>query len=251
MNAARAADIPQREKPSVDAPNGHRPVPAHALGEVMSALALTLQQDFDSVEDTLNTITSSALDLVPAATDASISLVIARRSIESRAPTSDLARQVDTLQSGLGQGPCIDAVWTDAVVAVPDTASERRWPRFSPAAAELGVRSMLCFQLYTHRDNLGALNLMSDTPGAFDDDAHHTGTLVATHAAVALIAAEHQNQMKSALATRDVIGQAKGIVMERYDVSATRAFEMINKLSHDWNVPVAELARTITARDKP
>lgn len=243
MNAARY------EQAVVSVPNGHRPVPAPELSEAMSALALTLQQEFDSIEDTLTKITSSALDLLPAATDASISLVIARRAVESRAATSDLARQVDTVQSTLGQGPCLDAVWAEAVVAVPDTASEQRWPRFSPTAAELGVRSMLCFQLYTHRDTLGALNLMSDTPGAFDDDAHQTGTLVATHAAVALIAAEHQDQMKSALATRDVIGQAKGIVMERYDVSATRAFEMINKLSHDWNIPVAELARTITARD--
>lgn len=231
------------------APGGHRLIPTHVLGEAMSALALTLQQEFDSIEDTLTKITSSALELVPAATDASISLVIARRSVESRAATRDLARQVDAVQSNLGQGPCLDAVWAEAVVAVPDTASERRWPRFSSAAAEPGVRSMLCFQLFTHRDTLGALNLMSHTPSAFDDDAHQTGTLVATHAAVGLIAAEHQDQMKSALATRDVIGQAKGIVMERYGVTATRAFEMINKLSHDWNVPVAELARTITAKE--
>ncbi len=101
--------------------------------------------------------------------------------------------------------------------------AEQRWPRFSPATAELGVRSMLCFQPRIRRDTLGALNLMSDTPGAFDHDAHHTGTPVSTSAAVALIAAEHQDQMKSALATRDVIGQAKGVVMERYGVTATRA----------------------------
>ncbi|XWO29104.1 GAF and ANTAR domain-containing protein [Rhodococcus sp. BGS-1C] len=214
----------------------------------MSQLAITLQRDYESVEDTLRSITDATLSLVPSATDVSVSLVIGRRRVQSRAATSTTALEIDRLQDCLEEGPCLDAVWTHQTIEVPDLGKETRWPRFAPAAAALGVRSMLCFQLYTLHDNLGALNLSSTSVDAFDGEARQTGTLVATHAAVALIAAEHEHQMQSALASRDVIGQAKGIVMERYDVSAIRAFDMIRKLSQDWNITVAELARTIANR---
>lgn len=217
----------------------------------MSELAITLQKDYESVEDTLQSITDATLDLVPGVTDVSVSLIIKRRRVQSRAATSDTALEIDRLQDILEEGPCLDAVWTHQTIDVPDLLSESRWPRFALAAADLGVRSMLCFQLYTHDDNLGALNLSSTSIDAFDGEARQTGTLVATHAAIALIAAEHEHQMQSALVGRDMIGQAKGIVMERYNVSATQAFEMIRKLSQDWNVTVAELARTIADRAKP
>jgi GAF domain-containing protein len=222
---------------------------SRSLGEAMSELAITLQQHYGSVDETLQSITDSALTLIPGTTGASVSLVIERRRIESRAATSDFARGIDELQSHLGEGPCLDAVWDEHTVSIPDTDREDRWPKFAPAAATAGVKSMLCFQLYTHGDNLGALNLFADTYGAFDAGAVQVGTFVATHAAVALIAAEHEDQMRSALATRDSIGQAKGILMERYDVSATRAFEMIKTLSQDWNIPVTELSRTIATRE--
>lgn len=225
------------------------PHSGRSLGEAMSELAVTLQQHYESVDDTLHSITDSALTLIPGTTGASISLVTIGRKIESRAATSEFARGVDEMQNYLGEGPCLDAVWDHHTVEIPDTENDERWPNFAPAAATAGVRSMLCFQLYTHGDNLGALNLFSDTTGGFDADAVQTGTLVATHAAIALIAAEHEDQMQSALASRDVIGQAKGIVMERYDVSAVQAFEMMRTLSQDWNVSVAELARTIANRD--
>ncbi|OLT34611.1 hypothetical protein BJF84_17580 [Rhodococcus sp. CUA-806] len=231
--------------------NGAQRSSARSLGEAMSELAVTLQQHYTSVEDTLQSITDSAMTLIPGTTDASVTLVIERRTVESRAATSDTAREIDHIQNRLREGPCLDAVWEHHTVQISDTDREDRWPSFAPAAAAAGVRSMLCFQLYTHGDNLGALNLYSDTYGAFDDDAVQVGTLVATHGAIALIAAEHEDQMQSALATRDVIGQAKGIIMERYDVTAARAFEMVRTLSQDWNISVAELADTIARREDP
>ncbi len=222
-----------------------------SLGEAMSELAKSLQKDYESVEDTLQSITNSSVELVSGATNASVSLVIRRREVQSRAATAGVAREIDRLQNELDEGPCLDAIWSHQIVEVPDTANDERWSRFGPAAAAVGVRSMLCFQLYTHHDNLGALNLLSSSTDAFDDEARQVGTLVATHAAIALIAAEHEDQLQSALATRDVIGQAKGVVMERYDVSATQAFEMMRTLSQDWQVTVAELAATIARRNKP
>lgn len=108
---------------------------------------------------------------------------------------------------------------------------------------------MLTFRLYTHHDHLGALNLYSDTSHGFDDTDDDAGVLLATHAAVALVAAEREAQLESALVTRDVIGQAKGIIMERYDLRADAAFSMLVRLSQDWHIPVNDLAERIARRD--
>lgn len=109
---------------------------------------------------------------------------------------------------------------------------------------------MLTFRLYTHRDHLGALNLYSDTAHGFDDTDDDVGIMLATHAAIALVAAEREEKLESALATRDVIGQAKGIVMERYDLRADAAFAMLVRLSQEWHTPVTDLAERIARRDQ-
>jgi hypothetical protein len=126
---------------------------------------------------------------------------------------------------------------------------EDRWPLFAPAAADAGVRSMLTFRLYVHHDHLGALNLYSDTVRGFDDTDDDVGVLLATHAAVALVGAEKEQNLESALATRDVIGQAKGIIMERYDLGADAAFAMLVRLSQQMQTPVTELAEQVARRD--
>ena len=107
------------------------------------------------------------------------------------------------------------------------------------------------FQLYTHQRKPGqraALNLVSRRPDAFDDEAQSVAAMLATHAAIALISQDREAQFRSALASRDAIGQAKGIIMERYDVDAVRAFELLRKLSQDTNIRLTEVADRIVAR---
>ena len=88
--------------------------------------------------------------------------------LESRAGTSELPSRIDDLQQGVDDGPCLQAIWEHETVRVDDMAHEDRWPRFAPRAADAGIGSMLAFQLYTTESNLGALNLLSASPHAFD-----------------------------------------------------------------------------------
>ncbi|ORI27063.1 GAF and ANTAR domain-containing protein [Rhodococcus sp. 1168] len=219
-----------------------------ALSRVMSEMARVLQQNYASIEDTLVSITTMAVGMVPGTDHAGITLVTGRRTVESRASTGELPRRLGSLQQQCGQGPCLDAVWEQRTVRVVDMRSERRWPQFASAAWELGMRSMLVFQLYIGRDNLGALNLYSERVNGFDSASEKLGLVVATQAAVALIAAQHEDQMQSALTSRDLIGQAKGVIMERYGIDAVQAFDLLSKLSQDWNIGVAELAGRVTQR---
>jgi len=112
---------------------------------------------------------------------------------------------------------------------------------------EAGVGSMLCFQLFVHGDTLGALNLYSPEAGAFTEEPETSGRVFATHAAVALAAAQHEQQLHAALANRDIIGQAKGIVMERFHLDADRAFTLIARLSQEENIKLHEIATKIAA----
>ncbi|WP_308126282.1 GAF and ANTAR domain-containing protein [Rhodococcoides corynebacterioides] len=220
-----------------------------SLGAAMAEMARVIQQEHGSVEGTLLSITAEAVRLIPGADHAGITLVVRNHRIESRGATDELPRRVDALQEATGQGPCFDTVWKHHSVSVPDMAREDRWPQFAPAASEAGVRSMLTFRLYTHHDHLGALNLYSDAVHGFDDADDDVGVLLATHAALALVAAEQEHNFESALATRDVIGQAKGIIMERYDLRADAAFAMLVRLSQDWHTPVTDLATKIARRE--
>jgi hypothetical protein len=145
----------------------------------------------------------------------------------------------------LNQGPCLDAAVDELVVRCPDLSQDERWPGFAAAAVEAGVHSMLSYQLYTHRGGAGALNLFGCTARRFNAEAEAIGAMLATHAAVALIAADKQLQFESALASRDLIGQAKGIVMERFKTDAVQAFHLLVKRSQDTNTPLRTVAAQI------
>ncbi|WP_246080949.1 GAF and ANTAR domain-containing protein [Modestobacter altitudinis] len=212
------------------------------LGEVMSQVARQLQQEHGDVEATLRTIAVVAAATIPGADECGISYVVAREQVEPRAWTGDLPRAVDTLQGELRQGPCLDAVWESSVVQVDDVAAEERWPAFAREASALGVGSMLCFQLFVEGDKLGALNLYSRQRNAFDGESHDIGLMFAGHAAVALAGAEHEENLRGGMAHRDVIGQAKGILMERYKLTADQAFGVLVRTSSLTNRKLRDIA---------
>ncbi|MFC6021340.1 GAF and ANTAR domain-containing protein [Plantactinospora solaniradicis] len=218
--------------------------PEH-LAQTLSDLARTLQ-DEDNLADTLNAIVAAAVETIPGARYAGMTVVRGRRAVDTRAATDDLVRRIDQVQRDAGQGPCLDAVYEQQTVRVSDLARETRWPHFTGRGLELGVRSMLSFQLYVVHDNLSALNLYSPEVGAFDDESEQVGLLFASHAAVAMAGARRQNDMDKAVATRDLIGQAKGILMERYRLTADQAFILLVRASQHTNIKVAEMARTLT-----
>ncbi|PKZ62992.1 hypothetical protein CYJ73_24260, partial [Gordonia terrae] len=105
--------------------------------------------------------------------------------------------------------------------------------------------------LYTTDQELGALNLYAETPHAFDRDSLALALNLATHAAIALSSARREEQFHSALASRDIIGQAKGMIMERYNIDALQAFELLRKLSQDSNMRLADVAKQLVHSDHP
>jgi len=212
----------------------------------MSQVARELQVEHTSVEATLQAITSGAVDEVPGAEHAGISLLIGRRQVQNRAATSPIAAAIDGLQTETGQGPCLQSFRNEVTVRIDDMATEPRWPLFASRAADLGVGSMLSFHLFVHAENLGALNLCAAEPGAFDRQSEETGLIFAAHAAIALIGARREERLMIALDSRDIIGQAKGILMERYQISPDRAFAVLVRVSQRTNVKMRDVAAQLS-----
>jgi GAF domain-containing protein len=220
--------------------------PTHDLADLMSRTARRLQEEHGDVESTLQAVTATAVQVVPNAEECSISYVIGRSKVEPRASTSDLPGEIDALQERLKQGPCLDAVWEHAVVRVDDVAADDRWPEFARQASERGVGSMMCFQLFVQGDQLGGLNLYAGRAGAFDEESQDIGQMFAAHAAVAVAGAEHEENLRSAVSGRDVIGQAKGILMERHKLTADQAFAVLARVSQELNRKLADIAREVS-----
>jgi GAF domain-containing protein len=216
------------------------------LGEVMGVVARSLQERHGDVEATLQAISAAAVVSVQGAEDCGVIYVRARRHVEPRAWTSDLPRELDELQGGLAEGPCMDAVWDHHVVRVDDMTTEPRWPRFAREAGRRGVGSMLSFHLFVAGDNLGALNMYARSPGAFTEESENIGLLFASHAAVALAGAQHEEHLRTAMDNRDVIGQAKGILMERHKLTADHAFTVLVEVSSRTNRRVLDIALELT-----
>lgn len=139
-------------------------------------------------------------------------------------------------------------MWDHHTVVVRNLPYEHRWPQWAPvAAAELGMRSLLCLRLSTHEDRVGALNLFSPEPDAFDEDSVETGHAVAAHAAVAFAEANRIGHLESALVNRTVIGQATGIVMNGYGMTSAAAFAALTRLSSQSNRKLHVIAKEIVS----
>jgi GAF domain-containing protein len=213
---------------------------AHQLGRLARAL-----QDEEDVDRTLEAIVHAVSGTVPGAQEASVSLIRRRREVETGASTGELPRAVDQAQYDTGQGPCLDSLYEHETVRVADMATERRWPEFARRATALGVGSMLSLQLFVRGSDLGALNLFSRERDAFSDDSERVGLLFAAHAGVALAGARQQDQLRRALDTRDLIGQAKGMLMERYRISADQAFAVLVRVSQAGNRKLVQICEEL------
>lgn len=219
----------------------HGTADINELAQDFADVARALQAHTDT-DEMLNEVVAAAVGLIPGVDEGSISVVVGRRQVSSQHPSSDLPEQVDAVQTEVGEGPCLDAVYEHQTVRVPDMANEQRWPLFSRRAADLGAASMLSFQLYVEGDNLGALNLYSRQPNAFNDDSEQVGLLFASHAAVAFADAQHIDHLRAAVTTRDLIGQAKGILMERYQIDGEQAFRLLTRISQSTNNKIRTIA---------
>ncbi|MFH8463061.1 GAF and ANTAR domain-containing protein [Streptomyces sp. NPDC017991] len=200
----------------------------------------------DSAQGTLDRVVDHAKVLIDGCDEAGI-LTVRQGEVHALAATSDVVRRSDRIQQDLQEGPCFDAV-TDRqqIYAIEDLREpNKQWPRLAPELRKLGMGSMMGFLLFTEDDNLGALNVYSHKPDAFDETARRAGWILASHAAVAFSAARTHQQLSHAMETRHEIGEAMGILMERYGLTEDTAFKVLKKTSQDRNVKLREIARQI------
>ncbi len=239
MGVEGAEPLERRGQPSARAGAGG---PAEDdLSQRLADLARDMQRQPDSA-DVMAVIVSAVVATIPGAEGASISLAQRGRRVVTAAATGDLPRRFDALQEETRQGPCMDAMYEHETIRVDDLASDQRWPELADRAGEVGAASMLCIQLFVAGDDLGALNLLARRPGAFTDESERIGLMFASHAAVALAQAQKLNHLGRALASRDLIGQAKGVLMERYKITAHQAFTLLARASQDTNRKLTEVA---------
>ncbi|GGN29833.1 transcriptional regulator [Lentzea pudingi] len=219
--------------------------PEHAatrsLSATLGAIARTLQSEPD-VNSTLAAIVKAAVNHVDGAEDAGISLVERGCRIRTVAPTSEIVVTIDEVQYRTGEGPCMDAIADHQAYRTGDLSTETRWPGFTPEAIATGVRSMLSYRLFVTDTTLGSLNLYSRRVNAFSEQTDDDGRLFAAHAAIALVGAQTEASLRIAIEHRDVIGMAKGILMQRHDVDAVQAFRMLVESSQSTNVKLYEVA---------
>jgi len=185
---------------------------------------------------------------IPGAQYAGITVTRNGKHIDTPAATHIYPMLLDKIQQRHQEGPCLTAAWEEKTVHVANLETDDRFPLYrQDALAETPIKSIMAFQLFIAGETMGALNVYSEEPNVFDSESRNIGMVFAAHSSVAWNSARRDEQFKRALSSRDVIGQAKGMIMERYDVDAVQAFELLRKLSQDSNVPLIRVATELVA----
>ena len=215
-----------------------------------AARGLADRRSIRDLEVTLGQIVSSAVDTIPAVCAGSISMTEHGR-IETRHPTSDHIRKLDETQSELREGPCISAIEEppeSGIIVAQDFAGadSERWPRFAPHAVQAGYGGLMSTTLSTEGGLRGALNLYSESSNAFSEHSCQMAGLFGIQAALLLFGASEASNLQKAVDSRDLIGQAKGILMERFDIDDEAAFQMLVSTSQDTNMKLARVAEWLT-----
>ncbi|PVY97098.1 GAF and ANTAR domain-containing protein [Actinomycetospora cinnamomea] len=208
---------------------------------------LTTGRRFASAEDVdevLQLILTAAVDTSPGTDLAGVLLLEGRGRIVSPATTDEVVNELDQVQAEHNEGPCVESIYDDEMVLVQDF-SERLddWPHFAKRALDLDVHGSLSFQLYSEGSRAGSLNLFSRRPHAFGEEDRILGALFANQAGLALRGAQRAAQLDRAVASRDVIGTAKGILMERFGVDDDEAFQRLVRSSQETNIKLVDVAR--------
>ena len=210
------------------------------------AAAARGMQDEDSSREAMERAVAIATKILPGCDAAGVCVVYRGERIDTHATSNDALRQVDALQHELQEGPCLDALRQHDTVQCSDLSIDERWPRWGPeVAGRLGLFSIVSYRLFSSGGILGALNLYGKSTSAFSTDDVHDGIALAAHVGVALAGAQEVEQLENALVGRTVIGQATGILMERFDLPPDRAFAVLSRLSQQRNVKIRQLAEEI------
>ncbi|OBF29572.1 response regulator receiver protein [Mycobacterium sp. ACS1612] len=216
------------------------------IAQLVQALHSRADADADTVLDEL--VEHAAVE-IPGADYAGITVTRNAKHIDTPAATHKWPILLDEVQQRHREGPCLTAAWEEKIVHVADLETDDRFPSYRRDALEqTPIRAIIAFQLFIADETMGALNVYAERSNAFDDSSRDIGRVFAAHSSVAWNSARREEQFKRALASRDMIGQAKGMIMERYGVDAVQAFEVLRKLSQDSNVPLVQVATDLITK---
>lgn len=202
--------------------------------------------DEDSLDETAERLLEYSLKAV-SCSYAGVIFVHGGKRVETVVATHPIIEVLDQIQLEHGEGPDIDVLSDVVSIMVSDTTTETRWPDWGRRVAEVGVRSLLSVRLYTSSDTVGTLNLYDVEPNHFDVDDQAVAHILARHAAIALANARNNEQLHQAIDARKLIGQAQGILMERFDLNADQAFAVLLRYSQDYNVKLRLVAERLIA----
>jgi transcriptional regulator with GAF, ATPase, and Fis domain len=229
------------------------------VSQTFVALARSALEN-ESFNSTLQSVVDLACAGVRGCSMAGITL-LDRSGPLTAVATSLTAAAVDAIQYRVNAGPCLDSYRRQVINRIDSTDTDERWPEFALNAAAAGVHSTLSFPLVVNGDGIGALNLYAADQSAFDERDERAGAVFATHAAVTLANArafwrtdDLRRSLETALETRGIVDQAKGIVMARDRCNANDAFDSIRREAQRGNFTVQHLAQQIvdhSSRDSP
>jgi GAF domain-containing protein len=220
------------------------------LRESLESLS-RLTSDRLPLEDLLTQVATYAVQAIPGADGAGLTLLEQDRA-DTIVATAPFVTEVDDIQYGMGQGPCISAAREGQTVLSGSLGGDSRWPRFGGSVARLGVHSVVSLPLITPDGVVGAMNVYAHGKNVFDDRAARLGQIFAAPAAIAVhnahVLAQTRrlaNQLQSALEIRGVIDRAVGILMSRSGITEHDALERLRSLSQHEHRKLAEIARQI------
>jgi GAF domain-containing protein len=211
--------------------------------DTFAQLALELHNS-PTMEETVDAVVQFALQAL-SCSYAGVVLAARGRDPEVAAVTDPVVEDVYRLQISSGNGPLVTALAERSTILIRDTGADDRWPEWAAKVAGLGVRSVLDVPLATagRSPTVGVLGLYSDAPDAFSPDDEAVAHILARHASVAVATARHEETMTQAVDARKLVGQAMGILMERFDLDADRAFAILRRYSQDNNIKLRDVAQ--------
>lgn len=215
-----------------------------ALLERIGVIARELS-NAEGLSSTLQLIVDLGEDLLKHCDGVSMMLIGRGGVIETPASSSQVSYDSDMVQYTTGQGPCLDAIRQHETIIMDDLETDERWPDYRAKVLELGVRSMISFRLFVTDASTGALDMYSRKPNAFDRRSQLIGQVFSAHASVAMKAALVEAAHETTIQSRDVIGQAKGIVMARHRVTGDMAFETLKRYSQERHQKLVDVAARI------
>lgn len=213
---------------------------------LLADMALELEHD-GNLETMLDRVSQYARHVLNA-DDAGILLMRSRRDVETPAATTSRVDEAHQLQVQLDEGPCRDAVDGKATYVSNDLKNDERWPKWGPTAADIGIRSTIGVRLASRGRGYGSLNIYADRTDAFTPADVDIAEMLAAHATAALAMAQKIEGLSTALESRTVIGQAQGIIMQKFDIDAEAAFRFLKRISQHENRRLFTVAEAIVVQ---